>query len=147
MSAQEAALGRLWDLTLLLADDSERGLAEHGLTRSRAQVVWQLRQHGPVTQQALSTALGVTARNITGLVDGLVATGFVTREPHPTDRRATLVTFTPQGEARVAAMEASQKAFAETLFAEIPDAELAAFTSTLDHLRTRLRALAAPNQG
>ena len=30
-------------------------------------------------------------------MDALVATGFVTREPHPTDRRATLVRFTDRG--------------------------------------------------
>ena len=36
-------------------------------------------------------------RAITGLVDMLVGGGLVTRESHPTDRRATLVTLTARG--------------------------------------------------
>ena len=36
-------------------------------------------------------------RNVTGLVDALEGAGFVTRSPHPTDRRATVVSLTPQG--------------------------------------------------
>jgi len=38
--------------------------------------------------------LHVAPRTITALFDGLVATGFVTREPHPSDRHAALVTLT-----------------------------------------------------
>ena len=72
-------------------------LAGAGLTESRVHLLWQLQQRGPCTQRTLAADLGVTPRAITALVDGLVATGFVTRETHPSDRRATLVTFTEQG--------------------------------------------------
>ncbi len=59
--------------------------------------VWLLHQNGPSTQRELAEALGVSARNVTGLVDALVETGFVRRGPHPTDRRATLVSLTDPG--------------------------------------------------
>ncbi|HEY4456567.1 MAG TPA: MarR family transcriptional regulator, partial [Pseudonocardiaceae bacterium] len=87
------------ELNILLNEDAERGLAQSGLTMSRAGLLWEVFHHGPVTQRVLSEALKVSSRNITGLVDGLVETGFVTREPHPTDRRATLVTLTEHGKA------------------------------------------------
>jgi len=137
MDEREAVLGRLWELTTLLSDDLDKGLAERGLTRSRAPVVWQLHQRGPVTQRELAEALGVTARNVTGLVDGLEAAGIVTREPHPTDRRATLITLTERGAASAAEMATRQRDFAHDLFADEPD--LATFAAVLDRVLARLR--------
>src|SRR5579859_2905228 len=104
---QEArsALDRVLELTVLLGDDMARDLARRGLTRSRAHLVWELHRLGPSTQQTLADALGVTPRAITGLVDALAEGGFVTRERHPRDRRATLVTFTRQGKRAAEALE------------------------------------------
>ncbi|MGH9251686.1 MAG: MarR family winged helix-turn-helix transcriptional regulator, partial [Acidimicrobiales bacterium] len=75
-----AALDQVFELTVLLHDDMTASLARDGLTTSRAHLLWELRQLGPTTQTTLADALGVSARNVTGLVDGLVAGGFVTRE-------------------------------------------------------------------
>jgi len=83
--------------------------------------------------------LGVSARTITGLVDGLVATGFVTRQPHPTDRRATLVTFTERGTRTTEAMERDQQEIAHLLFAGMPDQQFDCFAAGLGELLTRLR--------
>jgi hypothetical protein len=85
----EAALDRVLELTVLLGRDMADSLAREGLTDSRAHLLWQLQQRGPCTQRTLAADLHVTPRAITALVDGLVATGFVTREPHPSDRRDT----------------------------------------------------------
>src|SRR2546430_15486 len=93
----EAALDRVLELTVLLGRDMTDSLAREGLTESRAHLLWQLQQRGPCTQRTLAADLHVTPRAITALVDGLAATGFVTRELHPSDRRATLVTFTERG--------------------------------------------------
>ena len=88
---------RVLELTVLLDRDMTDSLAREGLTDSRAHLLWQLQQRGPCTQRTLAADLHVTPRTITALVDGLVVTGFVTREPHPSDRRAALVTFTERG--------------------------------------------------
>jgi DNA-binding MarR family transcriptional regulator len=39
----------------------------------------------------LKAELGVTATNVTALIDGLERDGLVERRPHPSDRRATLI--------------------------------------------------------
>lgn len=130
----DEALDRMLELVVVLNDDMTRGLARVGLTPSRAHALWVIRDHGPCTQRALADALGVTARNVTGLVDALVDTGFVTREPHPADRRATLVSFTERGEAAVARLEAQQKEFAAQLFAWMSKQQLSSFTQTLDDI-------------
>lgn len=132
------ALGRILELVVLLNDDMTKSLAKEGLTGSRAHLLWVLRERGPLTQRELAEALQVSARNITGLVDALVATGFVTREPHPTDRRATLVSFTKQGEATSQELERDQEEFAELLFGGMPRDRFNAFVDGLGEVLTRL---------
>ena len=135
----DEALDRMLELVMLLNEDMTQSLARDGLTVSRAGVLWELRHRGPTVQRVLADALKVSARTITGLVDGLVATGFVTREPHPTDRRATLVTFTGHGASTVAAMERDQAEFVRILFGEMPDERFDCFVAGLDEILTRLR--------
>jgi DNA-binding MarR family transcriptional regulator len=127
------------EVVLLLDDDMTGALGRLGLTPARAHVVWLLHHDGPATQRALADALKVTPRNVTGLVDGLVDTGFVTREPHPADRRATLVTLTDHGAATLAQMDRDHRELAALLFGELSPRQLAAFAAGLDHVATRLR--------
>jgi DNA-binding MarR family transcriptional regulator len=135
----DAALDRILELVVLLNDDMTRSLARDGLTGSRAPVLWALRQRGPTTQRDLADALKVTPRTITGLVDALVATGFVTREPHPTDRRATLVTFTTRGASTAEGLYRDQQEFAHLLFAGMPRERFDCFVAALDEILAKLR--------
>lgn len=133
-----AALDRMLELALLINHDLTTSLAAQGLSTSRVSVLWEVLRRGPVTQRELADALHVTARNMTGLVDGLVAGQLVTREPHPSDRRATLVTLTPKGTTAAQQLVRDQSAFADLLFADLPPAELGTFASVLDHVVNRL---------
>ncbi|HET6345793.1 MAG TPA: MarR family transcriptional regulator [Myxococcota bacterium] len=135
----EAALDRVLELVTLLSDDMARSFARDGLTGPRAHLLWELHHRGPSTQRALADALRVSARNITGLVDGLVDTGFVTREPHPTDRRATLVSFTERGAKTAEAMDRDHRELARLLFAGMPAKRLEGFAEDLDDILSRLR--------
>ncbi|WP_157247778.1 MarR family winged helix-turn-helix transcriptional regulator [Nonomuraea typhae] len=130
---------RTLELAALLAAEIERKLAADGLTRSRAQVLRRLGEEGPMQQRELARVFDVSARNITGLVDGLVTTGFVTREPHPDDRRATLVTLTARGVTAAQTIEASRHELAEAMFAGIPEREKHAYRGVLDTLLDNLR--------
>ena len=142
-SSRGAALGQVLELTTLLSADMERGLAARGLTPSRAHLLWELQRLGPSTQQVLAGALDVSPRNVTSLVDGLVATGFVTREAHPTDRRAALVTLTEHG-ARVAEGFVQERAaVADLLFSGMPDEVFRGMVAGLDIVLDRLRAALA----
>jgi DNA-binding MarR family transcriptional regulator len=134
-----AALDHILELTVLLHDDMTESLGREGLTLSRAHLLWELRQSGPATQTALADALHVSTRSVTGLVDGLVAGGFVTREPHPTDRRAFLVSFTEHGSAVVKFMEEGQQELAELLFADMSPQRFDCFVKGLGEVVGRLR--------
>lgn len=136
-----AALGKLLALTIALNADMAGALAKDGLTEARTQLLWELGMRGPSPQKDLAAALGVTPRAITSLVDGLVETGFVTRQPHPSDRRASLVTFTAKGKRVVSKLQRQQKEFAAALFGDLSGPQFTKIDSSLDYLLTRLQEL------
>jgi DNA-binding MarR family transcriptional regulator len=141
MKDWDAALGQLLELTVLLNEDMTQRLARDQLTVSRTAVLWQLRANGAMTQRSLADALGVSARTVTGLIDGLASTGFVTREAHPTDRRATLVTFTERGQDIVETLESEQRKFTEQLFGDMPAERFDGLVTGLDDVLGTVRAL------
>lgn len=139
----ETAYERMFELAVVLSDAMDQGLAERGLNRSRAELLWRLHHQGPTTQRDLSEALRCTPRNVTGLLDALQANGLVERAAHPTDRRATLVTLTGQGRSLLGELHTRQQASASELFAEISAGDLESFLATLDHVLAALRATTA----
>jgi DNA-binding MarR family transcriptional regulator len=124
---------------VVLDDDMAQANAALGLTPARTHLLWELGQRGPVPQRVLADALKVTPRAVTGLVDALVAQGLVTREAHPTDRRATLVTLTPRGETLVAQLKRDHKKLARALFASMSLGEFESFAQGLAGVIDRLR--------
>jgi len=142
----DSTLDRLFELSVLMAGYMEHSLAERGLTRARATVVWELFHRGPMTQRELSQALNVTPRNITGLLDALQEGGFVERNPHPTDRRATMVSITAKARRAAKAMTEDHRRFAQRLFEATPQGDLDLFDGTLAGVLTQLRAVTEGNQ-
>jgi DNA-binding MarR family transcriptional regulator len=136
-----SALDKVLHLAALVSADMNRFERESGLTAARIHVLWVLGAAGPSTQQSLASELGVSPRNVTGLVDGLVASGHVSRKPHPADRRAVLVTPTSRGEATIRELVASHADLAQRLFSDVPAERLAVFVTTLDHTITTFARL------
>jgi DNA-binding MarR family transcriptional regulator len=124
----------------VLNDDMTQAIKALGLTPARTHLLWELGQRGPVPQRVLAETLKVTPRAVTGLVDALVEDGLVTREAHPSDRRATLVTFTPRGKRLVAQLQRDHKRLARVLFAPMTRREFDSFGRGLGGLIDRLRA-------
>lgn len=134
-----AALDRVLELAALINTDLTRSLHALGLTPARTHLLWAVGRTGPATHRALATALDVSPRNITGLVDGLERDGFVAREPHPSDRRAMLVMLTARGAEVFHRMQADQQVFADLLFADMPPRRFASFVRGLDDVLAVLR--------
>ena len=141
MTETTAVLDRVLLLAHLVQADLARFEREEGLSTARVHLLWVLGATGPSTQQALARALEVTPRNVTGLVDGLVASGHVTREAHPGDRRATLVTPTPLGASTIEGLTTSHVDLAHRLFGDVPTARLAVFAEVLDETTQRFARL------
>ncbi|MGH3151388.1 MAG: MarR family winged helix-turn-helix transcriptional regulator [Streptosporangiaceae bacterium] len=137
----ETTLDRVLLLTVLLSQDAASSLARMGLTEARTHLIWELRKLGPCPQRTLASALRVTPRAVTALVDGLVETGFVTREPCPTDRRAILVTFTELGRSTAQVLADSHRELARQLFGGMSAGEFDGFDAGLIQVLDRLRAV------
>jgi DNA-binding MarR family transcriptional regulator len=68
-----------------------------GSSPARMRLLAALHCKGPRIMKGLHEELGVTARQVTNLVDALEAEDLVSRTPHASDRRATVVTLTERG--------------------------------------------------
>lgn len=134
------ALEQLLELATLLGEGMEADAAGRGLTIARTEMIWVLHHRGPLRQRDLADALRVSPRNITGLVDGLEATGFAIRERHPNDRRASLVGLTELGNALAEALVADQDDFSRFLFDTTSGTQLAQLLSAVGALLHRLRS-------
>jgi DNA-binding MarR family transcriptional regulator len=77
---------------------AESFMEKDGSTPKRMYLMGLLYEYGPMMMSSLKDRLGVTATNVTALVDALEKDGFVKRRPHPTDRRATIIELTPRAE-------------------------------------------------
>jgi DNA-binding MarR family transcriptional regulator len=141
MSRHIHVFDRLLELTVLLQSDLTRSFAGTGLTTSRTHLLWELHRLGPSTQQSLAFALEVSPRNVTGLVDALESHGYVERRPHPTDRRALLVTLTDLGSRTMNVMEKDRERAAKAVVADLGRQELDQFARTLDTVTGTLRRL------
>jgi DNA-binding MarR family transcriptional regulator len=137
--SQDNALERLFEVAGVLTDSMGQGLNDLKLTPARAEIVWRIGRQGPMTQRELSEALRCTPRNVTGLVDALVDLGLVVRQPHPSDRRATLVTLTDQGTKAAQQWYAGYQQLSEHLFGDLDATELTDLVATLDRILQRLR--------
>lgn len=139
------ALDKAFELASVLGDLMQSTLTERGLTAARAEVLLVLHHHGqPMVQRELSQALRCTPRHITTLVDVLEADGWVSRGPHPTDRRATLVTPTAQGRAAAERMDTERHDAAHALLGQLPASDLAGFLTVADHVLRHIGTSRSP---
>ncbi|MBZ0130131.1 MAG: MarR family transcriptional regulator [Rhodobacteraceae bacterium] len=72
----------------------------------------------------LSSEMMVSAGNVTGIIDRLVADGLVMRVSIKGDRRATLVRLTPKGEADFTSMAAIHEGWVAEIFATLDERDL-----------------------
>jgi DNA-binding MarR family transcriptional regulator len=117
-----------------------QSLSESGsVSPARIRLLGVLHCKGPQIMCGLSDELGVTARNVTSLVDGLEAEGLVRRMPHPTDRRATLVELTPQGFEQGHKLHESYREMVAELFRDLPAPDQRELVRLLEALLGALR--------
>ncbi|PIE25793.1 MAG: hypothetical protein CSA58_12870 [Micrococcales bacterium] len=120
----------------------ERLLTRHdGISVARLRLMWLLRDAGPLRLSDLRDSLGVTARNVTQLVDGLEANGLVRRRPHPTDRRAMLVELADGAEDMVEVAMVSHSAEVAMLFQRLDPDDRSALLALVTRLTGELEAM------
>jgi DNA-binding MarR family transcriptional regulator len=126
MRAQQIVLARV-----------DQVLREYGLTFARyeALVLLSFSRRGSLPLGKMGDRLMIHPTSVTNIIDRLEAQGFVRRNPHPADRRATLAELTEAGRAVVERASAAVSA-ATVGMSGLSDPELGELTALLTLLRS-----------
>jgi len=97
-----AALGRAAQEYQGAVDDFDRETARLlGVNETDQRCLELLLGNENATPRWLAGALGLTTGSVTAMLDRLARLGHLTRSPHPTDRRSSIVRITPETSRRV----------------------------------------------
>ena len=114
--------GRLWRKM------ARKAASEHGVSEAAsAPLLWIARLGENVRQTSLADAVGIEGASLVRLLDELQASGLITREQDPSDRRANAVNLTERGKQVVDEVNETLTALRLEVFAGISrkDAETA----------------------
>ncbi len=115
--------------------------SEFATTLPRFDVLAQLESaDGVLTMGELSTRLMVTSGNVTGLVNAMERDGLVSRRPHPTDRRSTLIRMTTAGRTLFRKMAPAHQAWIDSLMGSLSRPEMKSLLDLLGELKSSIRA-------
>ena len=110
------------------------GFAEHGLSPARVRLVVAVGEAPGIRMRDLAEQLGVTARAVTPLVDGLEGEGLMLRKADPADRRAFRLHLTETGEGLRSVISDLQEKVSDDVFSALNQTDR-------DHLAGLLRKL------
>ena len=138
----------LW-LVLMKAHRTLERLATHSIESSEVclsdfAVLEMLLHKGPQPVNEIGRRVELTSGAITTAVDRLESRGLVTREAHPSDRRARIVRLTAAGEEHAAQIFAGHKAVMDLAARGLSKNERATLIALLKKLGSSAGARAAP---
>src|SRR5262245_41461471 len=140
-SLNHEALLSLVRTASLMQKLSDRFFSRFGLTDTQFNILMILsehRNHG-LNQQELSEHLIVTTSNVVGLIDRLEKSGYVSRNPHATDRRFNQVVLTRRGERLVGRVEESYFREVDKMMNVLSTSEKKAVIKAMENIRQYVR--------
>ena len=130
---------------LNLAAQAMRSMLDAGLEQANTNfATWRVLQAlsaaDHVIQRELAQTLEVEGPTLVRRLDQLEAAHLVTRTPSPSDRRATVISLTAQGEALFQRVRSSMTKMESTLLADLAPTDIAATLRVLRHLIEKSRS-------
>ena len=137
---------RLLTCTTLIENEIRGRLRdEFDFTLARFDLLAQLdKAEGGLVLGEVSKRLMVSAGNVTALVERLLASGYITRRPSSTDKRAQIVQLTHAGRAVFRTMAEAHNRWIEDLFAGLPPDRLAGVMAGLAWVKASVQDHLAP---
>jgi DNA-binding MarR family transcriptional regulator len=144
-SLEEELLERFNSLMRHVAESHAPEFLGVDLTMSQAKLLYLVSLRPGVSMGAIATELGIGPSGVSGLVDRLVATGYLERNEASVDRRQQLVTITAAGTAALERMRELRGEVMRRLLAGLDPAELEAFRTSLIALDREVQRLDTPH--
>ncbi|HEU0032835.1 MAG TPA: MarR family transcriptional regulator [Kofleriaceae bacterium] len=138
------ALDRIIETTIYLNTESRRIAREQsaklGITATQLNVLKLLQTVGDLSLSELSRRMAATNSTVTGIVDRMVAAGYVAREQSADDRRVWRIKLTAQGRAIAKKVEVAPWEILRGAVLALPAAELAQLIATLEKVAAHVAA-------
>jgi DNA-binding MarR family transcriptional regulator len=90
------------------------------VTPAQCHVLLALEESGPLPNRELAALLQVDASTLSRTIDQLARKDLVERQPHPDDRRATLLELSDQGNQVATSIHATADSLYRSILGEIP---------------------------
>lgn len=143
-SASECMINLLRAASRALSEADRYRRTVTDLSAAASQVLAILEGAGePLPPHLIAARLLVTTGTMTAVLDTLQRRGYITRVPHPHDRRKLLISITPAAEAVVDALLPRIHAAEAAIFAPLSEAERATLIDLLGRVQARVEALQA----
>jgi DNA-binding MarR family transcriptional regulator len=115
-----------------------------GITDVEMQALVHLAEQRALSPSALGVLLHLSSGGATALVQRLEQAGHVTRKPHPTDRRSTLIQLSPRTAERLERAESKITRGLDSVIRDLTEPESIAVSGVLTELVTLSEELEAP---
>ena len=132
---------RLLTCTTLIEGEIRSRLRENfDVTLPRFDLMAQLdKAPNGMTLGELSQRMMVSNGNVTGLVERLVSLNLVERKPAPNDRRAMIVTLTPEGRRTFRSLARTHEGWVAEIFSDLSQPEMDTMMKLLSKTKTSAR--------
>lgn len=107
-------------------------MASLGLQNPEGHLLSFLRSYAPVPISELARVFGFRKSTLTSLLDRLERRSLIAREPHPRDRRSTLIRLTDAGRRAAEEVQRPVDELERAIRAAVTDEELHGFRRVLD---------------
>jgi MarR family transcriptional regulator for hemolysin len=119
----------------------DRRLKDLGMGQASWLAIAMIAKAGhPLSQTELAHKLGVEDPTVVSMLDRLEKSGYVAREPSPTDRRVKLVVLTEDGNAIFRKVKKEADAFRSGLLANIERSRLSDATALLQEIHAMIES-------
>lgn len=141
MSAEKERLYNLLKETFLLLDDGDRRLfGRFDLTASRFYALLHIGEKPGISSSHLSERMLCDKSNVTRIVKGLEAEGYVARRPHESDGRSWRLYLTEKGTAVCGEVRSAHQAYNAARLSGIDEIERGSLADNLAQLNQSLQA-------
>ena len=139
MTTKDAVIARIVAaqrrVQLAMARSPSNPLFSVPLTISQLKILIALRHVGAAGGQELAQMMGVSPATMTGIVDRLVAAGYVSRREDTRDRRIRRTQLTPEGTRLIDDMIVAGEAHQRRLLERLPVRELVVVAQAMEIMR------------